>query len=106
MRQRTGDWQGANTDLETALASARRSGDHATEMETLNELGIVQLGSDVAAAASFHEAALAIAQELGDAVAQTNELGRRAVPRVAVDLDHDGGDRFGETVYPPSVLRG
>jgi class 3 adenylate cyclase len=79
MRYRTGDWQGADTDLQTALASARRSGDHATEMETLNELGIVQLGSDVAAAASFHEAALAIAQELGDAVAQTNALDRLAV---------------------------
>ena len=78
MRYRTGD-QRARTDYEGALASARRSGDRATEMDTLNELGILQLGSDVAAAASVHEAALAIAEELSDPVARTTALDRLGV---------------------------
>ena len=40
MRLRTGD-PGALADLESVLAAARRSGDRAIEMETLNELGII-----------------------------------------------------------------
>ena len=78
MRTRTGDRR-AGTDYERALAGARRAGDRATEMDTLNELGILQLGSDVAAAASSHEAALAIAEELSDPLAQTNALDRLGV---------------------------
>jgi tetratricopeptide (TPR) repeat protein len=48
-------------------------------MEVLNELGILHMGWDLAAAGPYHEAALAIAEELGDTVAQTNALDRLAV---------------------------
>ena len=94
MRYRTGD-QRARTDYEGALASARRSGDRATEMDTLNELGILQLGSDVAAAASVHEAALAIAEELSDPVARTTALDRLGVIS-SNQLQFNRGLEFGE----------
>ncbi len=78
MRLRTGD-PGALADLESVLAAARRSGDRASEMETLNELGIVRLQSDVGAAAESHLAALEIARELDDTAAQTNAMDRLSV---------------------------
>lgn len=78
MRYRTGD-AGASADFEVALSAARRSGDRALEMETLNEVGILQLQESLTAAAASHEAALEIARELGDTVAQTNALDRQAV---------------------------
>ena len=53
------------------------------EMETLNDLGIMQLRSNLGAAASSHEAALEIAQELGDTAAETNALDRLAVISLA-----------------------
>jgi class 3 adenylate cyclase/tetratricopeptide (TPR) repeat protein len=78
MRFRTGDRR-ARTDYESALASARRSADRATEMDALNELALLQLGSDVAAGFAFSEAALAIAEELADPVALTTTLDRLGV---------------------------
>jgi tetratricopeptide (TPR) repeat protein len=79
MRFRTGDDQGATADFEAALDAARRSGDRAIEMETLNELGFLALRSDLSGAVASHEAALEIARELGDTTAQTNALDRLAV---------------------------
>jgi class 3 adenylate cyclase len=79
MRFRTGEIDGARADFEATLGSARRSHDREVEMETLNELGIMQLGSDLNAAAASHEAALEIARELDDTAAQTNALDRLAV---------------------------
>jgi class 3 adenylate cyclase/tetratricopeptide (TPR) repeat protein len=79
MRFRTGDVGGATADFEVALASARRCDDREVEMETLNELGIMRLGSDLQAAAATHEAALEIARELDDPAAQTHALDRLAV---------------------------
>jgi class 3 adenylate cyclase len=78
-RWRTGDFHGGAEDLEGALAAARRCRQRATEMEALNELGIMHLWSNMSAAASSHEAALEIAHELGDTVAETNALDRLAV---------------------------
>jgi tetratricopeptide (TPR) repeat protein len=78
MRLRTGDL-GAPGDLESVLDAARRSGDRACEMETLNELGIFRLQSNVSAAAASHLAALEIARELDDPAAQTNAMGRLSV---------------------------
>ncbi len=95
MRCRTGDWERASVDLDAALASARAAGDRAIEMETLNELGIVQMGLDLGAAASLHEAALGIAEELGDAVAQANALDRLAVISSNV-LEFSRGLELGE----------
>jgi tetratricopeptide (TPR) repeat protein len=77
MRNRIGD--DATDDFEVALDGARRSGDRAIEMEALNELGIVQLRSNLAAAALSQEAALTIARELGDTAAVTAALDRLAV---------------------------
>jgi predicted ATPase/class 3 adenylate cyclase len=77
MRYRTGD--DATADFERALDGARRSGDRVIEMEALNELGIMQLRSNLAAAADSQEAALEIARELGDSAAETNALDRLAV---------------------------
>ena len=78
MRLRTGD-PGTLADLESVLDAARRCGDRANEMEALNELGIVQLQSDVSAAAASHLAALEIARELDDTAAQTNAMDRLSV---------------------------
>jgi tetratricopeptide (TPR) repeat protein len=78
MRFRTGDRR-AGADYESALASARRSGDRVTELDALNELALLQLGSDVAAGSAFSEAALAIAEELADPVALTTTLDRLGV---------------------------
>jgi class 3 adenylate cyclase/tetratricopeptide (TPR) repeat protein len=78
MRLRTGD-PGALADLESVLDAARRCGDRASEMESLNELGILRLQTDVGAAAESHLAALEIAQELGDTAAQTNAMDRLSV---------------------------
>ena len=77
MRTRTGD--DATDDFERALDGARRSGDRVIEMETLNELGIMQLRSNLGAAAASQNAALEIARELGDTAAETNALDRLAV---------------------------
>jgi tetratricopeptide (TPR) repeat protein len=79
MRYRTGDHGGSAADFDAALGGARRSGDRLIEMETLNEVGIMQLRSNLGAAASSHEAALEIARELGDTAAETNALDRLAV---------------------------
>jgi class 3 adenylate cyclase len=79
MRYRTGDTSGAVVDFGAALDASRQSGDRATEMETLNELGIAELRADLSAAAVHHEAALKIARELEDTAAQTNALDRLAV---------------------------
>ena len=79
MRYRTGDAAGADADYEEALAAARRSADRIIEMEALNELGILQLRSDLRAAAACHEAALEIAEEIRDTVAQTSALDRLSV---------------------------
>jgi class 3 adenylate cyclase/tetratricopeptide (TPR) repeat protein len=95
MRFRTGDGAGAAVDFEAALDGARRSGDRVIEMETLNELGIAQLRSDLGAAAATHEAAVAIAAELGDAAAQTNALDRLAVI-ASHRLEFDRGLELGE----------
>ncbi len=76
---RTGDDAGAEADLQAVLDGARRCGDRVMEMETLNELGIKRLRSDLTVAAAFHEAALEIAQELEDKAAQTLALDRLAV---------------------------
>jgi DNA-binding SARP family transcriptional activator len=89
MRFRTGDDPGAGVDLEAALDGARRSGDRAIEMEALNELGICRLRSDLGAAATVHEAALEIAQELDDIAAQTYALDRMSViSSHRLELDH------------------
>ena len=79
MRWRTGDVSGARRDFEAALDAAQRAGDRVTELEALNELGIVSLRSDLGAAARSHEAALEIARELGDAAAETSALDRLSV---------------------------
>jgi class 3 adenylate cyclase len=79
MRYRTGDIGGAGSDFEAALAAARRSQDRAFEMATLNEVGILELRSSLTAAAECHHAALEVARDLDDAVAQTNALDRLAV---------------------------
>jgi class 3 adenylate cyclase len=79
MRYRTGDHASAKSDFEAALDGARRSGDRVIEMETLNAFGVLQLRTDLSAAAAFHEAALVIAQELEDEAAQTNALDRLSV---------------------------
>ena len=79
MRYRTGDTSGAHRDFEAALAAARRAGDRVGELETLNELGINSLGSDLGAASASHKAALEIARDLGDTVAETNALDRLSV---------------------------
>ncbi len=79
MRYRTGDDTGGVADCETALDAARRSGDRAVEMETLNELGVLRLRSDLAGAAALHEAALEIAKDLDDKAAQTQALDRLSV---------------------------
>ena len=65
------------------------------EMETLNELGIMRLRSDLAAAAAFHEAALEIAQELEDKAAQTLALDRLSVISSHL-LELDRGLELGE----------
>jgi class 3 adenylate cyclase/tetratricopeptide (TPR) repeat protein len=78
-RWRTGDFDGAARDLEAALAAARRCGERGTELETLNELGIMQIRSNLSAAALAHEGALEIAHALGDTTAETNALDRLAV---------------------------
>jgi tetratricopeptide (TPR) repeat protein len=79
MRWRTGDLTGARRDLEAVLDAARRTGDRVSELETLNELGIISLRSDLGAAAASHEAALEIARELGDNAAETSALDRLSV---------------------------
>jgi class 3 adenylate cyclase len=79
MRWRTGDVSGARRDLEAALDAAQRAGDRVSELEALNELGIVSLRSDLGAAARSHEAALEIARELGDVAAETGALDRLSV---------------------------
>jgi class 3 adenylate cyclase/tetratricopeptide (TPR) repeat protein len=79
MRARTGDGGGAVADLEAVLDASRVSGDRMSEMETLNELGITQIGTDLGAASASHEAALEIARELGDTAAETDALDRLAV---------------------------
>lgn len=95
IRFRTGDDAGATADLEAALGAARRSGDRIVEMDALNELGILQLRFDLGAAASYHEAALEIAGELGDAAAQTNALDRLSVISSHL-LELDRGLALGE----------
>jgi len=75
---RTGDVR-SRADFESVLDAARRCGDRASEMETLNELGILRLQSDVGAAAESHLAALEIARELDDTAAQTNAMDRLSV---------------------------
>jgi len=79
MRWRTGDVSGAGQDLELVLDAAQRAGDRASELETLNELGIMSLRSDLSVAAASHEAALEIARELGDTAAETSALDRLSV---------------------------
>jgi class 3 adenylate cyclase/tetratricopeptide (TPR) repeat protein len=79
MRWRTGDVSGAERDLGAVLDAARRAGDRVSELEALNELGIVSLRSDLRAAARSHEAALEIARELGDVAAETSALDRLSV---------------------------
>jgi tetratricopeptide (TPR) repeat protein len=61
------------------LAAARRAGDRPSELEALNELGLISLRSDLGAAAASHEAALQIARELGDTAAETSALDRLSV---------------------------
>jgi DNA-binding SARP family transcriptional activator/tetratricopeptide (TPR) repeat protein len=95
MRYRTGDHAGAQADYEAALDGARRSGDRVIEMDTLNELGVLQLRSDLSAAAAFHEAALVIAQQLEDTAAQTNALDRLSVISSHL-LELDRGRELGE----------
>ena len=92
---RTGDDARAEADFQALLGSARRSGDRAIEMETLNELGIIRLRSDLAAAAAFHDAALGIAEELGDKAAQTLALDRLSVISSHL-LELDRGLELGE----------
>ena len=77
------------------LDGARRSGDRVIEMETLNALGILQLRTDLSAAAAFHEAALEIAQELEDKAAQTIALDRLSVISSHL-LELDRGLELGE----------
>jgi predicted ATPase len=79
MLWRTGDVSGARRDLGAVLAAARRTGDRASELEALNELGIVSLRSNLGAAARSHEAALEIARELGDTAGETSALDRLSV---------------------------
>jgi predicted ATPase/class 3 adenylate cyclase len=96
MRWRTGDMSGAEQDLEAVLAAAQRAGDRASELETLNELGIISLRSDLGAASSSHEAALEIARELGDTPAETNALDRLSVicsHRLQLDRALELGER-------------
>lgn len=94
MRYRIGDAD-AGADLQTALQAGRRSGDRALEMETLNEIGILQLQQSPTTAAASHEAALEIARELDDPVAQTNALDRLAVISSHL-LDFDRALELGE----------
>ena len=63
LRFRAGDDVGCDADLEAALGAARRAGDRATEMHTLNELGVLRRQSDLPASAAAHEAALRIADD-------------------------------------------
>ena len=70
---------GARRDFEEVLDAAQRAGDRVGELETLNELGINSLRSDLGAAAASHEAALEIARELGDSAAETSALDRLSV---------------------------
>jgi class 3 adenylate cyclase/tetratricopeptide (TPR) repeat protein len=79
LRWRTGDISGGASDLNAARDGAQRSGDRVIEMDALNELGIMQLSSNLEAAAACHESALEIARELGDNAAETNALDRLAV---------------------------
>jgi len=79
MRWHIGDLSGAARDLEAVLAAARPAGDRASELEALNELGIISLRFDLSAAAASHEAALEIARELGDTAAETSALDRLSV---------------------------
>jgi class 3 adenylate cyclase/tetratricopeptide (TPR) repeat protein len=95
MRARSGDLHGASNDFDAALKSARRSRDRVIEMETLNDLGIAQLRSDLGAAAKSHEAALEIAAQLDDTAAQTNALDRLAVISSHL-LEFDRGLELGE----------
>jgi predicted ATPase len=96
MRWRTGDVSGAEQDLEAALDAARRAEDRVSELETLNEFGIISLRSDLGAAAAWHEAALEIARELGDTAAETSALDRLSVissHRLQLDRALELGER-------------
>ncbi len=95
MRFRTGDVGGTGADFAAALDGARRCGDRLIEMETLNELGVLQLRSYLSAAAGCHEAALEIARELDDPAAQTYALDRLAVISAHL-LQFDRGLELGE----------
>ena len=76
LRFRIGDDVGCDADLEAALGAARRAGDRATEMHTLNELGVLRRQSDLPASAAAHEAALRIADDVDDRAAQVLALSR------------------------------
>jgi tetratricopeptide (TPR) repeat protein len=97
LRWRTGD-SGGTADLELVLDAARRAGDRVIEMETLNELGILDLTSDLDAAAAFHRAALVIARELDDRAAQTQALDRLAVISSHL-LEFDRALELGEEAF-------
>ena len=71
-----GDPQRALADLEHALAGARAAGDRATEMHVHNELGRHWHVLDPPASRRCHEAALRIAEELGDKAGQVSALNR------------------------------
>jgi tetratricopeptide (TPR) repeat protein len=76
LRFRIGDDVGCDADLEAALGAARRAGDRATEMHSLNELGVLRRQSDLPASAVAHEAALRIADDVNDGPAQVLALSR------------------------------
>jgi class 3 adenylate cyclase len=79
LRFRTGALDASIGEFEALLDAARQADDRATEMEVLNHIGLAHLRHDLDSSARFHEAALALADQLGDTVAQTSALGRLSV---------------------------
>ena len=71
-----GDPQRSLADLEHTLAGARAAGDRATEMHVHNELGRHWHMLDPPVSRRCHEAALRIAEELGDEAGQVSVLNR------------------------------
>jgi DNA-binding SARP family transcriptional activator len=72
----TGDYRGALTDLEAAVAGARAAGDARAEMEALLESGLVRRTGDVESAIACHERALTLAETIGDPRGQVAQLAR------------------------------
>ncbi len=90
-----GESQLALSDLEHALAGSRAAGDRASEMRVHTAMGFHWHVLDPPASRRCQEAALAIAQELGDESGQVEALNRLALV-LANELEFAGAVELGE----------